>query len=204
MCGTSRTTPPRNWAGKLLQLPPPPRIHRTSSTTSPPLEIGPENSFNYPPPSNSRNFIDYLFRLRSWWNALERCLESVPTVKNSHFNHWCEGMDSGLHRKLGNAGINSWAAGVSRILLFTRGRKNWYSSPYRNILLVDYLWSSVDKRQFEEQDRGRTSERRQANVGRDQTSKQTRQAPPNTPHITRGICGSVSCKQQIYILQQNM
>ena len=45
--GTPSTTPPRNWAGKLLQLSPP-RIQRTSSTT-PLLEIGPENSFNYPP-----------------------------------------------------------------------------------------------------------------------------------------------------------
>ena len=81
--------PPRNWAGKLKtpSTTPPPRIHRTSYRLPPPSEeIGPENSFNYPP-SNSRNFIDYLFRLRSWWNALERCLESVPTVKNSHFNH---------------------------------------------------------------------------------------------------------------------
>ena len=44
--GTSSTTPSRNWAGKLLQLPPLEfrELHRL-----PPLEIGPENSFNYPP-----------------------------------------------------------------------------------------------------------------------------------------------------------
>ena len=63
--GTSSTNyPPQNRAGKLLQLPPA-RIQGTSSTT--PLEIGPENSFNYPP-SNSRNFIDYpsleIFQIR--------------------------------------------------------------------------------------------------------------------------------------------
>ena len=86
---TPSTTPPLEFT----------ELHRL-----PPLEIGPENSFNYPPPPPRRkllqlpppppleftelhHFIDYLFRLRSWWNALERCLESVPTVKNSHFNH---------------------------------------------------------------------------------------------------------------------
>ena len=53
--GTSSTTPPRNWAGKLLQLPP---LEFTELHRLPPLEIGPENSFNYPP-SNSQNFIDY-------------------------------------------------------------------------------------------------------------------------------------------------
>ena len=52
--GTSSTTPPRNWAGKLLQLPP---LEFTELHQLPPLEIGPENSFNYP--SNSQNFIDY-------------------------------------------------------------------------------------------------------------------------------------------------
>ena len=46
--------PSGNRAGKLLELPP--RIQGTSSTT--PLETGPENSFKYPP-SNSGNFIDY-------------------------------------------------------------------------------------------------------------------------------------------------
>ena len=84
---TSSTTPPRNRAGKLVQLPPsnsqnfidyPPPRNRAGKL----LQLPP------PPRSNSWNFIDYLFRLRSWWNALERCLESVPTVKNSHFNHW--------------------------------------------------------------------------------------------------------------------
>ena len=69
--GTSSTTPPRNWAGKLLQLPPlsntelhrlppplnragkllqlPPPLEFTELHRLPPLEIGPENSFNYPP-----------------------------------------------------------------------------------------------------------------------------------------------------------
>ena len=91
--------PPSN-SQNFIDYPPPSKSGRKTPSTTPPLEftelhrlpppleIGPENSFNYPP-SNSRNFIDYLFRLRSWWNALERCLESVPTVKNSHFNH-CE------------------------------------------------------------------------------------------------------------------
>ena len=67
---TSSTTPPRNRAGKLLQLPPlsnsqnfidyPPRnragkllqlppLEFTELHRLPPLEIGPENSFNYPP-----------------------------------------------------------------------------------------------------------------------------------------------------------
>ena len=51
----------RNRAGKLLQLPP---LEFTGLHRLPPLEIGPENSFNYPP-SNSRDFIDYPPRNRA-------------------------------------------------------------------------------------------------------------------------------------------
>ena len=39
--------PPRNRAGKLLQLPPPSNSRKIIDY--PPLEIGPENFFNYPP-----------------------------------------------------------------------------------------------------------------------------------------------------------
>ena len=84
-------------AKKTIAFPPkdfafPPRkcaeLHRTSSTTPPPSTSGRKTPSTTPPIEFTRNFIDYLFRLRSWWNALERCLESVPTVKNPHFNHW--------------------------------------------------------------------------------------------------------------------
>ena len=115
MCGTSRNfiDYASSKLGRKTPSTTPPPLEFTELHRLPPLEIGPENSFNCPPsnsqnfidyppsksgrktpsttpPSNSRNFIDYLFRLRSWWNALERCLESVPTVKNSHFNHWAD------------------------------------------------------------------------------------------------------------------
>ena len=46
--------PSRNLAGKLRQLPPPPLEFTEPIDYPPPLEIGPENSVNYPP-SNSRN-----------------------------------------------------------------------------------------------------------------------------------------------------
>ena len=101
---TPSTTPPSNsqnfidYPTELHRLPPPSKSGRKTPSTTPleftelhrlpPLEIGPENSFNYPPLEFTELHLDYLFRLRSWWNALERCLESVPTVKNSHFNHW--------------------------------------------------------------------------------------------------------------------
>ena len=47
----------RNRAGKLLQLPP---LEFTGLHRLPPLEIGPENSFNYPPRIHgTSDFIDY-------------------------------------------------------------------------------------------------------------------------------------------------
>ena len=57
--GTSSTTPPppSKSAGKIAPTTPP-RIHGTSSTT-PPRRNRPGKSLQLPPPSNSRNFIDY-------------------------------------------------------------------------------------------------------------------------------------------------
>ena len=57
---TSSTTPPSKLGRKTRSTTPPPlEFEFTELHRLPPLEIGPENSFNYPPPSNSRNFIDY-------------------------------------------------------------------------------------------------------------------------------------------------
>ena len=114
MCGTSRnfididyassklgrktpsTLPPLEFT-ELHRLPPSKSGRKTPSTTPPleftelhrlpPLEIGPENSFNYPP----LEFTE-LHRLPlSSPELVERTgtlpCESVPTVKNSHFNH---------------------------------------------------------------------------------------------------------------------
>ena len=106
---------PPSKSGRKTPSTTPPRIQRISSTTPPPLEIGPENSklLQLPPPplefrelhrlppsksgrktpsSTPLEFIHGTSSTTSFvsgvGNALERCLESVPTVKNSHFNHW--------------------------------------------------------------------------------------------------------------------
>ena len=49
--------PPRNRAGKLHQLPPPPRIHGTSSTTPPPRNRA--GKLHQLPPLEFTNLIDY-------------------------------------------------------------------------------------------------------------------------------------------------
>ena len=60
---TSSTTPPLEIGPENSFNYPPPLEFTELHRLPPPLEIGPENSFNYPPPprihSNSRNFIDY-------------------------------------------------------------------------------------------------------------------------------------------------